>query len=648
MFNKVLASQFIFCLLCLCSFHLDGQDVSLENTESFYPDSEMLKNDSVRWAYLNVPENWDDPTSNQIKIAVAILKNTSGNKNSDAVIFIQGGPGASGTSSVWSWLAHPLRKKNDIVLFDVRGTGFCEPRLCPELGKELMKILAKNQSPEEDEKEKVAASLTCKQNLLNKNIDIHAYNSLSVAKDLNALKTQLGYQKWNTYGVSYGTYMAQVYASSFPDDIKSLLLDSSIPEISTYYTKNTTNFLNSLSIVFKECKNNKECNDAYPNLEDVFYQTIANLETNPITVAVDKKIIESEEFTYNAEDFKVAIQQALYHRNLVEVLPLLIYQFHDRNEAALGNLVAAFSSLLSMDYGVYYCVSCNEVLHNNDFSNFQKNAAITKGVNGGISFYETDFAVCNKWNEKSLDSTKLIHHNLSNLKDLNVPVLIFGGELDPITPLSNGEELAEIFSNAYFVKVRTFGHTPSFTWMGNGLTERFVSSPSESPDLSAFGKIPDINYAKDIKINAGVSSMGNSLSQLNLMFLAPLVIALLLMLSFIIVFIVNLFRGKYSFLPDKIIRGGTLLTSIIGIASLVGFILALGEVSRLNYYVLAFGLPDRYSYLFLGLLIFVILLIITSLYFIAYLKKITNRSVIISVLFSQLLCVVYFMYWGIL
>lgn len=648
MFSKFSVFKLLVCLLCLCSFHLDGQNISLENTESFYPNSETLKKHSIRWAYLNVPEDWDDPESNQIKIAVTILKNTSGNENAEGVIFIQGGPGASGTSMVGSWLLHPLRKTSDIILFDVRGTGSCEPRLCPDFGKELMKILAKNQSSEEDENEKVAAALSCKQDLLNRNIDIHAYNSLSVAKDLNALKAQLGYKKWHTYGVSYGTYMAQVYANSFPDDIKSLLLDSSIPDISTYYTKNTTNYLNSLSIVFEQCKNNKECNDAYPNLEDVFYKTIADLETNPITVPVDKKIIESEEFTYNVEDFKVATQQALYHRKLIEIMPLLIYQFHNRNEAALGNLVAAFSSLLSMDYGVYYCVSCNEVLHNNDFLNFQKNAAATKGVNGGISFYETDFAVCNKWNEKSLDSTNLVHHNLSNLKNLTAPVLIFGGEFDPITPSSNGEDLTETFMNANFVKAHTYSHTPSLTWRGVKVVNSFFNSPTEIPDIKAFEKATVIDFAKDIKINAGVSSMGNSLSQMNLMFLAPLIIALLLMLSFILVFIVKLIRGKYSFLPDKITRGGTLLTSIIGIASLVGFVLALGEVASSNFYVLAFGLPDRYSYLFLGLMAFVILLILTSLYFITNLKKITNRSVIISVLFSQLLCVVYFMYWDVL
>ena len=74
-------------------------------------------------------------------------------------------------------------------------------------------------------------------NLINKGININAYNSSSLSKDIHALKTVLGYKNWNVYGVSYGTYVAQIYASYYPDDIKSLILDSPIDDISTYSCK---------------------------------------------------------------------------------------------------------------------------------------------------------------------------------------------------------------------------------------------------------------------------------------------------------------------------------------------------------------------------------------------------------------------------
>lgn len=640
------SSSFVLVFFFLL-YNVYGQNISFEKSESFYPHIERLQKEAITWGHLSVPENWDVPNGKQVKIAVSILKNKAGTDKADAIVFIQGGPGAGGIQTIWSWLNHAIRDKNDIILFDVRGTGFSEPRLCPDLGKKLMKILAENQTEKEDEDDKVAVAMTCKQELLNKNIDIEAYHSLSIAKDLNALKTQLGYSKWHAYSASYGTYINQVYASTFPTDIKSLILDSSISDISKYYTQNTENYIKGLSIVFDKCKKSTSCNNQYPDLEKVFYQTIADLETNPITVEVDKNIIEAGSFTYNTEDFKIAIHQALYHRQLVEVMPLLIYEFHNRNKAALANLVAAFSSLLAMDYGVYYCVSCNEVLPNNAFGKFNNNANQFKKLSGGISFYKSDFTVCDKWNENSIDTTSL-QHSISNLKELDIPVLVFGGEYDPITPPSNGEELSETLPNAHFVMANTFGHAPSFSRTGSKLTTAFINNTSQQPNVLAFSKIPEINFAKGIKINGGISSMGNSLGQMDPIFLTPLLIALFLMIMFIVIHLAKFFKGKYVLLPDKIIRGGSMLTSIIGISCLVGFIMALSKVANSNAFVLAFGLPESYTYLFWALFTFITLLVLSLIYFLINIKKINGRSIVFSVLFSQLVFAIYFLYWGII
>ena len=67
--------------------------------------------------------------------------------------------------------------------------------------------------------------------------------------------------------------------------------------------------MNSLKKVFSACENDPNCNQQYPNLENAYFETIDQLSKNPITVKVDPNIILSGEFTYNAEDFKIAIQQ---------------------------------------------------------------------------------------------------------------------------------------------------------------------------------------------------------------------------------------------------------------------------------------------------------------------------------------------------
>ncbi|MEM6684657.1 MAG: alpha/beta fold hydrolase, partial [Bacteroidota bacterium] len=215
-------------ILSMISVQVWSQNVSLEEAETFFPSADILNEDTITWHYLSVPENWEKSETNTIKVAVSVLKNKANNDNAPAVVFIQGGPGASGISTIGSWVNHSLRQENDIVLLDIRGTGYSEPRLCPDLGNEFLAILAKNQTAAKDEEEKTNAAFACKQELIKNGVDTNAYHSISVAKDLEALRKKLGYKNWTVYGASYGTYMAQVYANKYPSAVQSLILDSSI------------------------------------------------------------------------------------------------------------------------------------------------------------------------------------------------------------------------------------------------------------------------------------------------------------------------------------------------------------------------------------------------------------------------------------
>jgi pimeloyl-ACP methyl ester carboxylesterase len=625
---------------------LQAQTVTFEKSAPHL--SQFKDSDSkIVWGYLNVPETWGSEDGKTIKIAVTVLKKTSNEKSSKAIVFIQGGPGASGISNVWTWMNHPLRENNDIVVFDVRGTGFCKPRLSENLGKKFLEILARNQSEEDDEKQKTNAAMLCRQDLVNRGINIDSYNSFSIANDLHALKTALKYKEWNVYGVSYGTYIAQVYASTYPKDIQSLVLDSAVNDISTYYVDNTSNYMTSLQKVFDICKNDKNYNKEYPNLEKVYYEVIADLEKNPLTVKVDKSLVSTGTFTYNAEDFKVAIQQALYNKQLVEVIPVLIYQFHERKGESLGNLVSAFSNLLEMDYGVYYCVSCNEALPNNDFFLYKSEASKFRGLSGGISFYKSDFKVCEAWNKKRNESA-VKHYDLSNLSAAKFPVLVFSGEFDPITPQANGKKTAEKFKNAYNINAKTYGHVPSFTAIGREVAEKFINNPHQKPDLDAFKKAKEIKLVTGVIINKGVSKAGSSIGQFNLIFLFPLIIALIIMLVFILTYFIKIIKKRYPAIQDKVMRICLITTSIIGLALFVNLIMAIIEVSKQNFFILAFGLPENFNYIFSMVFLFLGCLILTLAYFVFTVKKTRERGIAFSVIFSNILLATYLFYWGII
>jgi pimeloyl-ACP methyl ester carboxylesterase len=638
----------LFLLLAMLPSGLFAQTTAfkLEKTKTFFPDDKKLAQENIDWFYLTVPENWDKPVGKTIKIAVAVLKSNSKSKDSNPVVYIDGGPGSGGIAGIWPWLNHPIRNNSDVVLFDVRGTGNSLPKFCPDLGKKFFEILAKNQNSTQDEQQKTIASLACKQDLLSRNIDINAYNSKSIVKDLNALKIALKYDNWNVYAVSYGTYTAQVYANDFPQDIKSLILDSSISDIAQYYNHNTENYMNSLKKVFTACENDPNCNQQYPNLEKTYFETIEKLSKNPVTVKVDPNIIPSGQFTYNAEDFKIAIHQSLYQKKLIEVLPLLITEFHKGNQGTLSSLVTAFSGALGLDYGQYYCVSCNETIPNNSVSAFNKDAVDYKKLKGGLSFYKSDFVVCDTWNQGAAGKSSV--NDLSNLSKLTAPVLVFAGNFDPITPAENGKVTVERFKNGFLINAPISGHTPGFSKLGVQIAEEFVKNPNQRPDTKELESDNKVHFVTDVKISGGVSNFAKSLNEFNWLFFAPFFIAVIILLISIFFFCYELIAKRKDKTPNKFLKSLIIVTSLLSFFTIIGFITAVNTTAQGNFFILAFGIPNQFNYLFIIQWIFIVFTLISILYFILKIKTITNTSVMATILFSLLLVGIYFEYWGFL
>ena len=640
--------KIVFLLLLLViSYGTIAQTVSFESSPSLYPEDEELAEEDIEWGYLSVPENWQDPQSETIRIATALLRNTSSDKAAKAVVHVPGGPGGSGVSSIWFWIDHPLRAEYDIVLFDVRGTGFSEPRLCPDLGDQILKILATNQSADQDERQKVEAAISCKDQLLKEGRDITAYHSTSVARDINALRKQLGYTNWHVYGVSYGTYMAQKYADDFPDECSSLILDSSVSDISQYYSGNTSGYMTSLNKLFELCKNDENCSAAYPNLEAIYYQVISDLDTNPITVDVDLPVLESGKFTYNVEDFKVTIQQALYEEMLIELVPLLIYEFHHRNTDVLSSLVAAFSGGLSLDYGVYYCVSCSEALPFNSFFEYQNDASKYQKLQGGIAFYKSDFKVCEAWNGTDTDSLN-IAKDFETLRERSIPILILSGGFDPITPFKNGKELMEKYNGSHLANAPNLGHAPGFSSPGQQIVADFLAEPGDVPQIVTLKAEQEVQFVNDVNLNSGIIKLGESIGQPNFLFLSPLLVAIIIMLSFILAYLIKLFKRRRKLLNDRIIRALVLLSSIVGVGCFIALLMAIVEVANENFFILAFGLPASFNSIFVSISIFLILVLLSLIYLAFNFKKIQDRSILFTVIFSNMLLGAYLLYWNII
>jgi pimeloyl-ACP methyl ester carboxylesterase len=289
---------------------------------------------------LDVPENWNDPEGRRLQIGYLILKSTAAQPMSDPVVFLAGGPGSSPLTGgeIWARFFAGLRQERDVIFFDQRGTRLSSPLRC----EAYTKIMALALPPEVDDgagvppppvhpaelsdpdalmqqaRERYGPSAdACLQQLEESGVDLSQYNSIASANDAVALVKALGYDKYNLYGVSYGTRLAlEVMRNHSDSGLRSVVLDSTYPpEIKTYEQLATSSHEVVIQL-FADCARNQVCNAAYPDLKARFIALLARLHNQPV--------ISADGVTINDREL-ISVMQSLTSRiEIAPFVPLLI------------------------------------------------------------------------------------------------------------------------------------------------------------------------------------------------------------------------------------------------------------------------------------------------------------------------------------
>lgn len=132
-------------------------------------------------------------------------------------LFLITGPGQSNTDAFDSEVVEDIvgteARSRDIVVMDLRGTGRSGALNCPALQRSLTRpALAKPADIPA-----CAAQLGARRDF---------FSSIDIADDIDAVRAALGADRMAIYGVSHGSYVAQVYARRYPTRIDRVVLDS--------------------------------------------------------------------------------------------------------------------------------------------------------------------------------------------------------------------------------------------------------------------------------------------------------------------------------------------------------------------------------------------------------------------------------------
>jgi pimeloyl-ACP methyl ester carboxylesterase len=197
----------------------------------------------MRCTSLQVPVNYADPGGRKITLALSEIPATAPAAEQQGVLLVNpGGPGAPGRSMAATTavgLPANVAAKYTVVGFDTRGVGASVPALSCDpsfFSRPRPGYVPANAAAEQvliDRARAYAAGCEQRFGWL-----LPYMTTQDLARDMDSIRAALGQQQISYYGVSYGTYLGQVYASMFPQRIRRMVLDSVVDPAGAWYADN--------------------------------------------------------------------------------------------------------------------------------------------------------------------------------------------------------------------------------------------------------------------------------------------------------------------------------------------------------------------------------------------------------------------------
>jgi pimeloyl-ACP methyl ester carboxylesterase len=421
----------------------------------------------VECGRLVVPESRLRPNGPSVSLAVAIFhaKNPSGEP---PLVILHGGPGGLGllqSASVQRAAAWSIAGRRDIVMYDQRVAGLSGPRPCPPA------VERKVMNTGSEEADAVRA---CMASLKASGRDPAAYSTPENAADAIDLRRVLGYAKWDVYGVSYGSRLAQELIRRDGSAIRSVTLHSVLPPGPGPYAEVKLRVQEAFDHLFARCQADSACAAAVPTLAQDFDAVYEQLTVSPLMVEPPR---DASPVRLDGARFVTELRTQLSNPAQLLRIPLLVRELHhgdrmraaqllltDRNEPpnTSGLLVSAFDLCGSKTLGQDAAAIDTRVR-----APFRQLLAIRGLVQ-----------VCDVWQERVADPSTFAPVSS------DVPALILSTEFDDRTPAAYGRLVASRFKRAYHYEIPREGHGQLPPGCATGILLQFLANPLRQPDGS--------------------------------------------------------------------------------------------------------------------------------------------------------------------
>ncbi|GAA6203593.1 alpha/beta hydrolase [Thalassotalea sp. SU-HH00458] len=440
----------------------------------------------VQCGKLLVPENYDKPNGEKITINFAVLPAIDKSQKKEPLMFLAGGPGQAAVSLAGGLYKafNEVRKSRALILVDQRGTGESHPLQCEENIKQDVYSTIPEEFSAQDVKDCLATFTG----------DLSQYNSENAIRDFDAVRAALNHEKIAIYGGSYGTRAGLVYMRLFPESLSSVVLDSVGP-IEVPIGLFGKSAARSFSMLLANCEKEASCQQAYPNLASEFNQVLATLDENPLSISIPHPRLGTQTpLVVNKSKFLSTIFMQLYSIEGRSLVPLIIHQASLGNFAPFAGLTAMSEGGMNMFVGLTFNIVCNE-----DMPKVTEDMILAdsdNNFNGNLSHVAWQTA-CPLWPQYRPSD------DFYNPVTADIPTLIISGELDPVTPPSNGEYSHKTLPNSRHIIMKNSSHTPGVSGCAINVINEFLNKKDPNDlDESCLDEIPAESFMTGL--NGGI------------------------------------------------------------------------------------------------------------------------------------------------
>jgi pimeloyl-ACP methyl ester carboxylesterase len=391
---------------------------------------------------LTVFENRETRTGRTIELNIVVLPAVNQKTKAEPVFNLAGGPGASSVDAA-GFYAGPgkeYRRKHDVVCVDQRGTGESN-RLAIWRAKTASYYLSEMFPIDYVNRMRHA---------LEQRADLTKYTTSIAMDDLDDVRAWLGYDRISLFGGSYGTQAALVYMRRHPEHVRSAILLGVAPTDLKMPLHHSESAARAMDLLLSECERDAKCNTAFPQIRDDWKNVIAQLEKQPARVEYSppgKTAPTTVEIQRGV--FAEKIRTWMYDRDKAARIPLIVHQAAGGDFAPFLQQAIAPSIPDFVADGAYLSVTCAEDV---PFINQEEAAKLNAGNPFGNYRVFQQTRACEMWPRGEIPADFL--EPVSS----NAAVLIFSGNMDPVTPPKYGEEVAKHLPNSRHVIIPEAGH----------------------------------------------------------------------------------------------------------------------------------------------------------------------------------------------